>query len=308
MSDKPELSRKIKDTAAGLGFDLCGIARVRPLDEHRDRMQEWLDNAYHGGMKYMSGHFEKRLDPSLLVKGGRSLIVTGMNYYGPYKPRHNQPLFSRYALGKDYHAVLKKRLYLLLDFVKKEAAGTEGRVFVDSAPVLERAWAVEAGLGWAGKNSMLINRELGSFFFLGVLIINKELDYDKAAVPDYCGSCRRCIDACPTGAILENRTIDSNKCLSYLTIENKGPIPAEAAEKAGGRIFGCDICQEVCPWNNKVRETLTGEFKPLPEILDFSTGEWKNITEEEFYNIFSDSAVLRAGYEGFLRNLRLARG
>ena len=304
MSVKPELSRKIKDKAAGLGFDLCGIARVRPLDEHRQKIGKWLEKGYHAGMTYMARHFEKRIDPSLLVPGAASIIVVAMNYYRDYNPPGDKAVFSRYALGKDYHKVLKDRLFLLLEYVKQESAGTEGRVFVDTAPVLERAWALEAGLGWIGRNSMLINRDKGSYVFLGELVINTALNYDKPEPKDYCGSCRRCIDACPTGAIMENRTIDSNKCLSYLTIENKGPIPEEYAEKAGKRIFGCDICQEVCPWNKKSEETRIEEFEPLQKIIDYTSEQWGNITEEEFYSVFRDSAVLRAGYKGFMRNIK----
>jgi len=295
----------IKEKATELGFDLCGIAPVRPLEDHGNRFLNWLEMGYHSRMSYMERNKEKRIDPGLLIEGSKSVIVVGMNYYREYNPPENKPIFSRYALGKDYHRVMKDRLYVLLDLMKKKKAGIEGRVFVDSAPVLERAWAEEAGLGWTGKNSMLINRDTGSFFFLGVLITNIELEYDKPSTKDYCGKCRKCIDACPTGAILENRTIDSNRCLSYLTIENKDDIPTEYAEKAGRRVFGCDICQEVCPWNNKAEETVIEEFEPLPEILDYTTIEWKNITEDQFYHIFSESAVLRAGYKGFMRNIGL---
>lgn len=303
MSVKPELSRKIKDKAAGLGFDLCGIARVRSLDEHRQKIGKWLEKGYYAGMTYMAQHYEKRIDPSLLVPGASSLIVVALNYYRDYNPPGDKPVFSRYALGKDYHRILKDRLYLLLESIKQESDGIEGRVFVDTAPVLERAWAVEAGLGWIGRNSMLINRHKGSYIFLGVLVINTALEYDKPAPEDYCGSCRRCIDACPTGAIMENRMIDANKCLSYQTIENKGEIPQEYAEKAGRRIFGCDICQEVCPWNKKASETRIKEFEPLSEILDYTTEQWRNITEEEFNTIFSNSAVLRTGYDRFMNML-----
>ncbi len=304
MSVKPVLSRKIKDKAAGLGFDLCGIARVRPLEEHRQRIGKWLEKGYNAGMTYMEGHFEKRIDPSLLVPGASSLITVALNYYRAYNPPVDKPVFSRYALGKDYHKVLKDRLFLLLEYIKQESAGVEGRIFVDTAPVLERAWALEAGIGWIGRNSMLINRNKGSYIFLGVLVTNTSLEYDKPAPGDYCGSCRKCINACPTGAIMENRTINANKCLSYLTIENKGQIPEEYANKAGRRIFGCDICQEVCPWNKKVKETGMEEFEPLQEIIDYTTEQWGNITEEEFYSVFKDSAVLRAGYEGFMRNIK----
>ncbi|MBS0010708.1 MAG: tRNA epoxyqueuosine(34) reductase QueG [Bacteroidales bacterium] len=299
------MHESIKEKAADLGFDLCGIAPVRFLENHADSLFNWLEEGRHAGMSYMERNSEKRTDPSILVPGSKSVIVAGMNYYREYNPPENKAIFSRYALGKDYHKVLRDSLHILLDFIRRTKAGTEGRVFVDTAPVLERAWAQEAGLGWAGKNSMLINRDIGSFFFLGVLITNIELEYDKPALQDYCGNCRKCIDACPTGAIREDRTINSNKCLSYLTIENKEDIPEEYAEIAGRRVFGCDICQEVCPWNKKAKETSIKEFEPLPEILDYTTDQWKNITEEEFYRIFSGSAVLRAGYRGFMRNVSI---
>ncbi|HCC70014.1 MAG TPA: tRNA epoxyqueuosine(34) reductase QueG [Bacteroidales bacterium] len=294
----------IKERAAELGFDLFGIATVRPLDRHGDRLIRWLKNGHHSGMTYMERNREKRINPGLLVPGSRSVIVAGMNYYHEYNPPENKPVFARYALGKDYHRILKDRLNVLLEFIKVEKPGIEGRVFVDTHPVLERAWAQAAGLGWIGKNSMLINREKGSFFFIGILIINIELKYDKPAARDYCGNCTRCLEACPTSAILENRTIDSNRCLSYLTIENKEDIPPEYAEKARLKIFGCDICQEVCPWNHKAIETTIKEFEPLPEILDYTTDQWKSLSEEEFYHIFSGSAVMRAGYKGFMRNVR----
>ncbi|MEA1886055.1 MAG: tRNA epoxyqueuosine(34) reductase QueG [Bacteroidota bacterium] len=294
---------EIKNKALALGFDLCGIARVRPLDEHRQKLRNWLAKTYHAEMTYMTRHYEKRINPSLLVPDARTVIVTGVNYFNKYEPRDDQPEFAIYALGKDYHRVLKDRLYLLLDFIKSKDPETRGRPFVDTAPVLERAWAVEAGLGWIGKNSMLINKDLGSFLFLGVLIINRELEYNNTISKDLCGKCTRCIDACPTGAILENRTIDSNKCISYLTIENKGSIAEKYTEKIGKKIFGCDICQTVCPWNSRVKETAIKEFEPLPEILKYTVDDWKNITEEEFNTVFKDSAVLRTGYEGFMRNL-----
>jgi len=303
-----DMSDEIKNKAFKLGFDLCGIARARPLDECRDKLDNWINNGLHAGMSYMERNREKRINPALLVDDARSVIVAGMNYFREYKPGDNQPVFARYALGQDYHQVLKDRLYILLDFIRERKPGTEGRVFVDTAPVLERAWAVEAGLGWTGKNSMLINKETGSFLFLGVLIINTELDYDKPAPSDYCGTCRKCIEACPTAAITEDRMINSNKCLSYMSIEHKGELPHEYAKHSGRRIFGCDICQEVCPWNTKVKETTIKEFKPLPEILNYITEQWKSITKEEFNRVFKDSAVLRTGYEGFMRNIKSGRG
>ena len=300
-----DMHTEIKNKAFELGFDLCGIAPVRSLEEYRDILDYWIDRGFHAGMLYMEGNIEKRIDPALLVENAQSVIVTGMNYYSKYKPGENQPVFARYALGQDYHHVIKDRLYILLDFIKEKKTGTNGRVFVDTAPVLEKVWANEAGLGWSGKNSMLINKSMGSFFFIGVVIINTRMEYDTPESKDYCGKCRRCIDACPTEAIMENRLIDSNRCLSYLTIENKENIPEEYDDKTENRVFGCDICQEVCPWNNKAKETATKEFHPLPEILDYTTENWKNINEEQFNRIFKTSAVMRTGYEGFMRNIML---
>jgi len=298
------MHNEIKNKAFELGFDLCGIAPVRSLEEYRDKLDYWINRRFHAGMLYMERNIEKRINPALLVDNAQSVIVTGMNYYRKYKPGDDKPIFARYALGQDYHPVLKDRLQILLDYIKEKQPGTAGRVYVDTAPLLERVWAVEAGLGWSGKNSMVINKSIGSFFFIGVIIINTRMEYDTPETKDYCGECRQCIDACPTKAIMGNRLIDSNRCLSYLTIENKEDIPAEYNDKAEHRIFGCDICQEVCPWNNKAKETTIEEFYPLPEILDYTTENWKNITEEKFSRIFKTSAVMRAGYEGFLRNLR----
>ncbi|MBN1388237.1 MAG: tRNA epoxyqueuosine(34) reductase QueG [Bacteroidales bacterium] len=297
------MSNEIKNKAFELGFDLCGIAPVRSLEEYRDKLYNWIDRGFHAGMHYMARNLEKRINPALLVDNARSVIVVGMNYYRNYQPGHDQPVFARYALGQDYHHVLKERLNILLDFIKRKRHGTAGRVFVDTAPVLERVWAIETGLGWAGKNSMLINREIGSFFFIGVIIINTQVEYDTPELKDYCGNCRKCIDTCPTGAILENRMIDSNKCLSYMSIEHRGKLPPEYATYAEKKVFGCDICQEVCPWNNKVKESTIKEFEPLAEILNFTTEQWRNITEEEFFSIFKESAVLRSGYMGFMRNI-----
>lgn len=293
----------VKKKAKELGFDLFGTAPVHSLDDHGERLREWLKRGYNAGMAYMSRNVEKRTDPRLLVDDARSVIVTGMNYYSRYEPGNDQPVFARYALGRDYHRVLKDRLYALLAFIRQHHPGAAGRVFVDTAPVLERAWAAEAGLGWAGKNSMLINTKLGSYFFLGMIITDAELDYDSPGKRDYCGNCRKCIDACPVSAINENRTIDSNKCLSYLSIEHKGDMPVDYKEKAGRRVFGCDICQEVCPWNKKAGETGIKEFEPLPEILSYTSEKWKRISRDEFHSIFKDSAVLRTGYDRFMNML-----
>jgi len=295
-----DMADALKNKAKELGFDLCGIAPARSLDDHGERLKEWLNRGHNAGMAYMNHNVEKRIDPRLLVDDARSVIVTGMNYYSNYEPDKDQPVFARYALGQDYHKVIKDRLYKLLAFIRENRPGTAGRVFVDTAPVLERAWAVEAGLGWTGKNSMLINKKLGSYFFPGLIITDAELDYDIADTKDYCGNCRKCIDACPGSAINEDRTIDSNNCISYLSIEHKGDLPPDYREKAGKKIFGCDICQEVCPWNKKAPETKIKEFEPLPEIEGYTSEQWKSISRVEFYSIFENSAVLRTGYRRFM--------
>ncbi|MFP4487939.1 MAG: tRNA epoxyqueuosine(34) reductase QueG [Bacteroidales bacterium] len=299
-----DMRNAIEKKAQGLDFDLFGISPVRSLDDHGKRLKEWLERGHHGEMAYMNRNIEKRIDPRRLVDNAQSVIVTGMNYYRRYEPEKDQPVFSRYALGSDYHKVIKDRLHKLLAFIKERRPGTAGRVFVDTAPVMERAWAVEAGLGWIGKNSMLINKKLGSYFFIGLIITDAELDYDSAENKDYCGSCRKCIDACPMSAIKEDRTIDSNNCISYLSIEHKGDMPLDYGEKAGRRVFGCDICQEVCPWNRRAPETKIKEFEPLPEIKNYTGEKWKGISRDEFYSVFENSAVLRTGYRRFMNMLK----
>lgn len=299
----PKPENIIKNKAVELGFDLCGIAPVKTLREHGERLNSWLANGMHAGMSYMARNKEKRLDPGLLVKDARSVIVTAINYYQTYNPAKDQPVFARYALGKDYHRVIKNKLYELFGIIKEMHPGAGGRVFVDTAPVLERAWAVEAGLGWIGRNSMLINKKLGSFTFLGVIIVDLKFSYDKPFNKDYCGSCRKCIDACPAGAINEDRTIDSNKCISYLTIEHHGELPHDLHRVSDNKVFGCDICQEVCPWNNNVPVTGIKEFQPLPEILKYTVKQWEKISGDDYNRIFENSAVNRADYDGFLRNL-----
>ncbi len=297
----PKPENIIKNKALELGFDLCGIVPVRILREHGERLNSWLAKGMNAGMSYMERNREKRLDPGLLVKDARSVIVTATNYYQTYNPAKYQPVFARYALGRDYHRVIKNKLYELLGIIKEMHPGAGGRVFVDTAPVLERAWAVEAGLGWIGKNSMFINKKLGSFTFLGVIVVDVELDYDSPFEKDYCGSCRKCIHACPANAISEDRTIDSNKCLSYLTIEHRDELPDDFHEIAANKVFGCDICQEVCPWNKNVPEKKIKEFEPLPEIINYTTEQWKNISRDEFNSIFKDSPVQRTGYDHFLQ-------
>ena len=293
----------IKSAATELGFSLCGIARARRLDRHGDRLADWIGKGYHGEMDYMTRNQDKRVNPELLVEGARSVIVVALNYYQVNPTRGRLPEFSTYALGKDYHREVKDKLYTLFEKVKALSPGTGGRVFVDSAPVLERAWANEAGLGWSGKNSLLINRQAGSCVFLGTIITSIELEYDSPFDNDYCGNCTRCIDACPTGAIIDGRIVDSRKCISYLSIEKRGEF-ANTDESLNGKVFGCDICQEVCPWNRKVTITKEEAFSPLDEIEKFSLADWNELLQEQFEQIFSGSPVMRAGFEGFRRNLK----
>ena len=297
-------SMLIKEKALELGFDLCGIALSRSLKEREDILKNWCSEGMNGGMSYLSRDIEKRINPEYLVPGAKSLIVTGLSYYTDKKQREpGVPVISRYAYGENYHDVIKRKLDKLLSFIKTINPEAEGRAFVDSAPLLEKAWAVEAGLGWQGRHSIVINKEIGSFFFIGTLILNIELDYDKPVTEEYCGNCRLCIDLCPTGAINENRTIDARKCIANLTIENRGPIPEEIIPKIGGRVYGCDRCQEVCPWNKNAKPHKTPEFD-LPEEIEMMTKEdWKNLSTEHFKRLFRGSAIERRKYDPFMRNV-----
>jgi epoxyqueuosine reductase len=303
MPGSEELTHLIKQRSSDLGFEHCGIARADFLSDHEQGLKEWLARGLHADMAYMNRNTDKRLDPRLLLDGAKSVIVVGLNYFpGNTGANTDSPLFSKYSYGSDYHRVIKDRLYILLSDIKKFSGDIKGRVFVDSAPVLERAWAARAGLGWQGKNSMLINRDSGSYFFIGTIITDAELEYESVNIKDYCGTCSVCIKSCPTQAITEKRTIDSSRCISYLTIERRGEFE-DSDTDLNGYVFGCDICQDVCPWNRKAKPTTVKEFSPLPEIMEYTTGDWKKITEDEFNNIFRSSPVLRTGYKGFIRNL-----
>ena len=304
MPDAHELSSMIKEISSDLGFELCGISESKLLSSHEIRLRDWIAKGQHADMEYMARNLDKRLDPSLLVDGARSVITVAINYYQEKSTLNDSPDFSIYAYGEDYHKIVKDKLYTLMEEIKKHRSDVVGRVFVDSAPVLERAWAVESGLGWIGKNSMLINRKSGSFIFLGTIITNLDLEYDKPESDDYCGSCSLCIDSCPTRAITEYRSINSERCLSYLTIEKRGGFEEGDPIKLHNTVFGCDICQDVCPWNRKLRETQEEGFTISPEIAEKSTEDWKRITEDEFNFIFRNSPVLRTGYSGFIRNLK----
>lgn len=294
----------IKQQANTLGFSFCGIAKARHLDADAKRLEQWLNKGMYGQMHYMENYFDMRVDPTKLVPGAKSVITLLLNYY-PSQQQTGSPKISKYAYGKDYHEVIRKKLKQLLQFIRENIGEVNGRGFVDSAPVLERSWAVNSGLGWIGKNGNLLTRQNGSFFFIATLIVDLELEYDDAYAKDYCGSCTRCIDACPTDAILPDKVVDGSKCISYFTIELKDAlIPNEMKGKFDNWMFGCDACQDVCPWNRFSKPTNEIEFKPIPEILNFSTADWEALTEESFKEIFHHSPIKRTKFSGIKRNLK----
>jgi len=285
----------VKDIAKQLGFDFCGISKARLLENDAKSLESWLEKGYHGKMTYMENHFEKRIDPRKLVPDAKSVISLLYNYYPEKSMSDKGKKISKYAYGKDYHFVIKD---LLKDFMKQitdEIGAVEGRVFVDSAPVLDRAWAAKTGIGWIGKNAMLINKKRGSFYFIAELIIDLELNEDGPTT-DHCGTCKACIDSCPTDAIVDNKVIDSNKCISYLTIELKDEVPSHFKENMEGWVFGCDICQDVCPWNRFSLPHQQTHFLPHPQFENLQTNDWQDLTEEVFRDVFKKSAVKRAGY------------
>lgn len=306
MNINPEqpINLLIKEKARELGFDLCGIARSKPLSEHEAVLKEWTEKGMNGEMGYLGQNIPRRINPELLVPGAKTVIVTGLNYYSDKRQLgNNVPIISRYAYGADYHDVIMARLSLILDFIKEKLQNAEGRVYVDSAPVLEKAWGREAGIGWPGRHSVLINKKIGSFFFLGIIILNVEMDYDEPSDEDPCSHCSICIDSCPTGAINDNRTIDARKCISYLTVESKSSVPEEFIDKLGGRVFGCDRCQEVCPWNRRAVNHAVPEFELSDELRLLPSDSWKNFTREEFNRIFKKSAIKRRTYDRFMKNV-----
>ena len=295
----------IKKLAAELGFDFCGIAKTTKLEDDARRLESWLSKGMHGTMHYMERYFDMRIDPRQLVPGANSVITLLLNYF-PNEKQHNDTLkISKYAYGKDYHEVIREKLNKYIENMKTGIGDFHGRGFVDSAPVLERTWAQRSGLGWVAKNGNLINKQMGSFFFIATLITDLELVPDEPFAKDYCGTCSRCIDACPTEAILPGKVVDGSKCISYFTIELKDMlIPTEMKGKFENWIFGCDICQDVCPWNRFSKPTNEIEFTPLPEILDLSTREWEMMTEEKFKKIFGHSPLSRSKLKGIQRNLK----
>ncbi len=294
----------IKTQCKNLGFDFCGISKAGFLDEEAPRLENWLNQNMHGQMNYMANNFDKRLDPTLLVDGAKSVISLLLNYY-PEKEIQEENNFkiSKYAYGEDYHVVIKEKLKKLFSFIQNEIGEVNGRIFVDSAPVMDKAWAKKSGLGWVGKNSNLINKQSGSFFFIAELIIDLELEYDSP-IKDYCGTCTRCIDACPTDAIVEPYVVDGSKCISYFTIELKEQIPKEMNGKWNDWIFGCDICQDVCPWNSFSKPHQTEQFLPNNELKKINKKDWEEITEEIFKSVFKDSAIKRTKLEGLKRNIK----
>lgn len=287
----------------------CGFAKARYLEEEAPRLEEWLNRNYNGEMAYLANHFDKRLDPTQLVPGAKTVVSLLYNYY-PEKQQSNPeaPKLAKYAYGEDYHFVLKRKLKDLLYFIQEEIGEIDGRVFVDSAPVMERKWAQEAGLGWQGKNTLLLNKKKGSFFFLAELIIDLELVYDEPIKTDHCGTCTRCIDACPTEAIVGPNLLDASKCISYLTIELKDSIPPEFKGQMENWAFGCDICQDVCPWNRFSKPHQESAFMAKENLLEWEKRDWYDMTEEVFQRVFKKSAVKRTKFNGLQRNLRFLKG
>jgi len=297
-------STLIKDEAIRLGFMACGISKAEFLETEAPRLETWLNNNLHGEMKYMENYFDKRLDPRLLVDGAKSVISLSLNYYTEEKQADvDAPKISKYAYGQDYHAVIKDKLKTLMFFIEENIGEVSGRAFVDSAPVLDRAWAQRSGIGWVGKNANLISKQNGSFFFLAELIVDLELDYDHPFQTDHCGTCTRCLDACPTDAIVAPQVVDGTKCISYLTIELKNEIPNEFKGKMDNWMFGCDICQDVCPWNRFSKAHNESAFKPENGLLELNTRELTEITDEVFKKVFKGSAVKRTKFAGLKRNI-----
>lgn len=304
MSKKARYAEFIKTEAKRLGFLSCGISKAEFLEEEAPRLEAWLNQNKQGEMQYMENHFDKRLDPTLLVEGSKSVISLTYNYYtDKLQSDPLAPKISKYAYGVDYHYVIKDKLKELLELIKENIGDVHGRAFVDSAPILEKAWAKKSGLGWIGKHSNLLTQKVGSFYFIAELIIDLELEPDQA-VTDHCGSCTACIDACPTEAITEPYKVDGSKCISYFTIELKDNIPVEFKGQLDNWMFGCDVCQDVCPWNRFSKQHSQPLFDPKPELLSMTKQEWEEITQETFSKVFKNSAVKRTKYAGLTRNIK----
>ena len=297
----------IKGYASKLGFLSCGISEACFLEDEAPKLEKWLKQNHHGKMNYMENHFDKRLDPRKLVPGAKSVVSLLLNYYTDENQYDTQaPKISKYAFGEDYHYVIKKKLKKFLKFISKEIGEVQGRVFVDSAPVMDKVWASKSGLGWIGKNTNLISKKVGSFFFIAELIIDLELEYDLPTT-DHCGNCTACIDACPTDALIAPYQIDSSKCISYLTIELKDKIPSEFKGKMDQWAFGCDVCQTVCPWNRFSEPHEVSEFEPNEKIMSMSKNDWEELTEEVFNDLFKGSAIKRTNFSGLKRNIKFLK-
>jgi len=306
MSLRQSHTELIKAEAKRLGFLSCGISRAGFLEEEAPRLEKWLRENKNGEMAYMENHFDKRLDPTQLVEGAKSVISLLLNYFPAQVQDPDSYKISKYAYGTDYHLVIKDKLRELMHCIESQIGEVGGRAFVDSAPVLDKAWAARSGLGWVGKHSNLLTRQVGSFYFIAELIVDLDLEYDGITT-DHCGSCTACIDACPTGAIVEPYVVDGSKCISYLTIELKKEIPREFQGKMDDWIFGCDVCQDVCPWNRFSKAHNEPLFDPKEELLSLSKGDWEEITEEIFQRVFQKSAVKRTKFAGLTRNIGFAK-
>lgn len=302
INSKEKYTQLIKTEAQRLGFLSCGISKSGFLEFEAPRLENWLNQNQHGQMSYMENHFDKRLNPNLLVDDAKSVISLLLNYYPSEFQNDDSYKVSKYAYGQDYHFVIKQKLNELLHSIQENIGEVSGRAFVDSAPVLDKAWAAKSGLGWIGKNSNLLTKSVGSFYFIAELIIDLELEYDHATT-DHCGTCTACIDACPTEAIVAPYVVDGSKCISYFTIELKDNLPAEMKGKFNDWAFGCDICQDVCPWNKFSKAHSEPLFNPNPDLLAMTKKDWEEITEETFKVVFKNSAVKRTKYEGLKRNI-----
>ena len=306
FNNKEKYSKLIKAEAKRLGFLSCGISKAGFLEEEAPRLENWLNKNHHGEMKYMENHFDKRLNPTLLVDDAKSVISLLLNYYPSEIQNTDSYKISKYAYGQDYHFVIKEKLQELLQTIQTEIGAVSGRAFVDSAPVLDKAWAAKSGLGWIGKNSNLLTQQVGSFYFIAELIVDLDLEYDYATT-DHCGTCTACIDACPTEAIVSPYVVDGSKCISYFTIELKENIPQEMKGKMDDWIFGCDVCQDVCPWNRFSKSHNEPLFNPNPELLSMTKKDWEEITEDTFKKVFKNSAVKRTKLDGFKRNIKFLK-
>jgi len=305
MTDKPaNLSEQVRQKTLDLGFDICGIAKPGQLSEQEIHFRAWLKKGMKDRMAYLERDPAGRFDPELVFPGVKSLIVAGISYYtGQGQVEKDVPVITRYAFGEDYHDVIIPKLRELLAFIREKLPGAEGKAFSDTGFLHEKSWIREAGLGWQGKHSIMISPQIGSFFFIGILMINAELECDEPYTSDHCGSCRLCIESCPTSAINDDRTIDARKCISNLTIENRGPIPEEIVPRLGGRVYGCDRCQEVCPWNKNIKPHTHPEFRISETVANMTREDWESLTEERYRSLFGRTAIARVKFPDFRRNI-----